>query len=245
MNIIKLNAIDSTNSYLKKLLVQNNLESYTVVTANYQTAGRGQRGTTWLSGDSKNLIFSVLIRFESLKITHQFYLSMAVSMGIITVLQRTLKNRFFVKWPNDIMAEKDKVAGILIENIVSDKFVKNTIVGIGLNVNQQEFPDFIGSVTSLKKLSGIDYDRDELLNQLLISIKSFVDLVDKKEFENLKKSYIGVLFKMNTPAMFEDKNGNLFLAKIIDVNEDGKLLVALENDTTRAFNLKEIKFVNQ
>ncbi len=244
MNIIKLNAIDSTNSYLKKLLVQNNLESYTVVTANYQTAGRGQLGTTWVSDDSKNLIFSVLIRFESLKLRHQFYLNMAVSMGVITVLQRTLRNRFFIKWPNDIMAEKDKVAGILIENIVSGKFVKNTIVGIGLNVNQQEFPDFIESVTSLKKLSGIDYDRDELLNQLLISIKSFVDLVDKKEFENLKKLYIGVLFKMNTPAMFKDKNGNLFLAKIVDVNEDGKLVVALENDTTRAFNLKEIKFVN-
>ena len=244
MNIIKLNAIDSTNSYLKKLEVKKDLDSYTVVTANYQTDGRGQLGTTWLSDDCKNLTFSILIKFSMLEIKHQFYLSMAVSMGVIRFLQRMLENRFYVKWPNDIMAEKDKVAGILIENNVGGNCIKNAIVGIGLNVNQQEFPDFIESATSLKNLSGVDFNKDELLEQLVISIQSFVDLVDKKEFKELKKSYMDVLYKMNTPAMFEDKKGTIFLAKIIDINEDGKLVLELENNGIRKFNLKEIKFAN-
>jgi BirA family biotin operon repressor/biotin-[acetyl-CoA-carboxylase] ligase len=245
MNIIKLNAIDSTNSYLKKQLVKNDLESFTVVTANYQTAGRGQLGTTWFSDDSKNLIFSILIKFDTLKVKHQFYLSMAVSLGIISTLQRTLENKIYVKWPNDILAEKDKVAGVLIENIVSGNFIKKAIVGIGLNVNQQEFPNFMESATSLKNLTGVDYEKDELLKHLVKSIKNFVNLVENKEFETLKKSYMDVLYKLNTPAMFEDKTGAIFLAKIIDVNEDGNLVVALENEATRTFNLKEIKFANQ
>ena len=245
MNIIKLNAIDSTNSYLKKQLAKNDLESFTVVTANYQTAGKGQLGTTWLSDDSKNLIFSILIKFDTLKVAHQFYLSMAVSLGVISTLQRTIENKIYVKWPNDIMAEKDKVAGVLIENIVSGIYIKKAIVGIGLNVNQQEFPDLLESVTSLKNLSGVDYEKDKLLKQLVISIQNFVDLVEKKEFESLKKSYMAVLYKLNTPTMFEDKKGAIFLAKIIDVNEYGNLVVALENDATRTFNLKEIKFADQ
>jgi len=244
MNIIKLNAIDSTNSYLKKLVVKNDLDNYTVVTANYQTAGRGQLGTSWLSDDCKNLIFSVLIKFEMFEIKHQFYLSMAASMGVITVLQRILDNKFYVKWPNDIMAEKDKVAGILIENNVGGNCIKNAIIGIGLNVNQQEFPDFIESATSLKNLSGIDFNKDELLEQLVISIRNFVDLVEKKQFKELKKSYMDVLYKMKTPTMFEDKKGTVFLAKIIDINEDGKLVLELENNEIQEFNLKEIKFAN-
>lgn len=245
MYIIKLNAIDSTNSYIKKLAFKNTIDNYTVVVANHQTAGRGQMGTLWLTEQGKNLTFSILIRFNGLKTDHQFYVSMAVSLGLITALRAIVKNTLFVKWPNDILAEKDKVAGTLIENVLSGNFIRHSIIGIGLNVNQVKFPKNIGAVTSLKNLSGTSFDKDKLLRQILISIQSFVNLVEKKKFKELKDLYLAALYKFNIPAMFEDTNGTNFLAKIVDVCEDGKLIVVLENETTRKFNLKEIKFADR
>jgi BirA family biotin operon repressor/biotin-[acetyl-CoA-carboxylase] ligase len=142
------------------------------------------------------------------------------------------------------LAEKGKVAGILIENALSGNFMKHSVIGIGLNVNQEKFPKTIGTVTSLKNLSGREFDKDELLQQLLISIQSFVNLVERKEFKKLKELYLATLFKFNKPAMFEDNNGAVFLAKIVDIAEDGKLILALDNNSTREFNLKEIKFAS-
>lgn len=245
MYIIKLNAIDSTNSYIKKLAFENTIDNYTVVVANHQTAGRGQMDTVWLTEQGKNLTFSILIRFDGLKIEHQFYVSMAVSLGIITALKATVKNTLFVKWPNDILADKDKIAGTLIENVISGNFIKHSVIGIGLNVNQEKFPKIIGNSTSLKNLAGTNFDKDKLLRQILTSIQSFVNLVEKKKFKELKDLYLAALYKFNIPTMFEDKSGTIFLAKIVDVCEDGKLIVALENETTRKFNLKEIKFASR
>ena len=144
MNIIKLNAIESTNLYLKKLAVEKELESYTVVSANYQSAGRGQMGANWHSEIGKNLTFSILIKFDTFEIERQFYLSMAVSLGLLAAIRFHIMSPLFVKWPNDILADKEKLAGILIENIVSGNAIKQTVIGIGLNVNQEQFPSTIG-----------------------------------------------------------------------------------------------------
>ncbi len=242
MNIIKLDAIDSTNSYIKNLASISELVSYTVVQANVQTLGRGQLGTTWVSDGGKNLTFSILINFKNLKIEHQFYLCMAISIGVLKGVKNTVKIPLVVKWPNDILAEKDKVAGILIENIIKGSIIKQSVVGIGLNVNQMDFPENIGSVTSLKNITGVNFEKDELLKNIIIAIKYYVGYVEKKEFEKLKKIYITFLYKYQKPTMFEDKKGLVFLGKIIDVSLEGKLVIELENETTRKFSLKEIKF---
>lgn len=245
MNIIKLNAIDSTNSYIKKLAFENSIENYTIVVADYQTAGRGQMGTSWLSEQGENLTFSILIRFDGFKIENQFYLSIAVSLGIYTALNLNVKNLLFIKWPNDILAEKDKVTGILIENILSGDFIKQSIVGIGLNVNQDKFSKNLGNVTSLKKISGRNFDKDELLIQVVNSIQYFCKYVEDERFKELKELYLNALYKFNSPVMFEDKSGLVFMGKIIDVDKNGKLVVELENETTRKFSLKEIKFASR
>lgn len=245
MNIIKLNAIESTNLYLKKLAVEKNTESYTVVTANYQTSGRGQMGATWHSETGKNLTFSILIKFDAFKIEHQFYLSMAVALGLLAVIRTHISSPLFVKWPNDILADKAKLAGILIENMVNGNFIKQTVIGIGLNVNQEQFPATIGNVTSLKKLAGKSFDTDLLLAEVITSIQDFVGYIDRNEFQKLKEFYIKSLYKFQKPAMFEDMQGNVFLGKIVDVFDDGKLVVALENEKTRKFNFKEIKFASR
>lgn len=245
MNIIKLNAIESTNLYLKKLTVEKEVESYTVVTANYQSAGRGQMGATWHSEIGKNLTFSILIKFDGFEIEHQFYLSMAVSLGLLAVVRKHISSPLFVKWPNDILADKAKLAGILIENIIGGNLIKQTVIGIGLNVNQEQFPATIGNITSLKKLAGKSFDMDLLLEEILTSIQNFVGFIDRKEFEKLKELYLKSLYKFQKPAMFEDHNGTIFLGKIVDVFEDGKLVVELANEKTRKFDLKEIKFASR
>lgn len=245
MNIIKLDAIESTNLYLKKLAVEKEVESYTVVSAKFQSAGRGQMGATWCSEKRKNLTFSLLIKFSSLEIEHQFYLSMAVSLGLFTAIQTHIATPLFIKWPNDILAEKGKLAGILIENIVSGTTVKQSVIGIGLNVNQEKFPSIVGKVTSLKKLTGNYYDTDLLLESIVISIEDFIGYIEKKEFQQLKKLYLKSLYRFEKPSMFEDKNGHIFLGRIVDVIEDGKLVIELENEKTRKFNFKEIKFASR
>jgi BirA family biotin operon repressor/biotin-[acetyl-CoA-carboxylase] ligase len=245
MNIIKLNAIDSTNSYIKKNAIKNNFESYTVVVAEKQLNGRGQMGTIWESELGKNLTFSILINFNKFNITQQFYLSMAISLGVIAVLKQLFNSSFFIKWPNDILAEKDKVAGILIENSINGSFIKNSVIGIGLNVNQEVFSDAIENVTSLKNISKKNLDRDALLIEIINSINYYVDFIDRKEFDSLKVLYMKYLYKYKVPAMFTDKEGIVFLGKIVDVSFEGLLVIELENEKTRKFNLKEIKFASR
>jgi len=245
MNIIKLNAIDSTNSYLKELAINNEISSYTVVVAKHQTAGRGQMGTVWLSEDDKNLTFSILIKISNFKVSHQFYLSMAVSLGVLKAVKTKVTMPMFIKWPNDILAEKDKVAGILIENMLSGTAIKQSIIGIGLNVNQKQFSVTLKNVTSLMNITGETIDKEQLLETIVNNIQYYVEFIEQNEFYKLKELYLNSLYKYKIPSMFEENNGAIFLGKIIDISKEGKLVIELENETIRKFNLKEIKFANR
>ncbi len=244
MNIIKLNAIDSTNSYLKELVLKKELDNYTVAVAKHQTSGRGQMGTNWISEYDKNLTFSMLVRFDGFGVRHQFYSSMAVALGVLEVLKSQVENNIFIKWPNDILAEDDKVAGILIENSLTGSEIKHSIVGVGLNVNQELFPNDIGNVSSLKLLSGKNIKNDELLVKLIQSITKYMKFVVNIEFNHLKNEYLKNLYKFNETTFFIDKLNKKFEGKIIDVEESGRLLVKTTSDEIRKFSLKEIKFAN-
>ena len=244
MNIIKLNAIDSTNSYLKELALKKDLENFTVAVAKHQTSGRGQMGTNWISDYDKNLTFSMLVKFDALEVSHQFYSSMAVAIGVLEVLKKQIENKVCIKWPNDILAEGDKVAGILIENVLKGNNIKHSIIGIGLNVNQELFPNDIGNVSSLKLLLGKNIKNDELLVQLIQSITLFMAHVENNEFETLKNIYYKNLYKFNETAIFIDNLNEKFEGKIVGVEESGKLLVETSHKKIRKFNLKEIKFAD-
>jgi BirA family biotin operon repressor/biotin-[acetyl-CoA-carboxylase] ligase len=245
MNIIKLNAIDSTNSYLKSAAQKKALQNFTVVMAKHQLQGRGQMGTVWESESGKNLTFSVLIQFSNFKVTNQFYLSMAVALGVLNAIKQFVNKMLYIKWPNDILAEQDKIAGILIENVLSGIRIKHAIVGIGLNVNQEIFSENIKKITSLKKLTGTTFDLDELLQKIIKSIQFYIHYIEIEDYKTLKEMYVASLYKFQTPAMFEDLQGTIFLGKIIDISEEGQLVVELENETIRRFSLKEIKFANR
>lgn len=242
MHIIKLDAIDSTNSYLRQLLKEEALANLTVVVAEEQLQGRGQRGTMWLSEPHKNLTFSVLIKPFALKASNQFYLSMCVSLALSVAVKKYVKSDIWIKWPNDILAGKDKIAGILIENMLYDSKIKNSIVGIGLNVNQRVFPQSLKQVTSLKLASDRTIDRTILLSLIIEELKKNLLLLDSQSYDELKSAYLKRLYKFEQPAMFERKNNTVFLGKIVGISKEGYLIIELDNGTTEQFALKEIKF---
>ncbi len=242
MKILKLNAIDSTNSYLKNLIKDNDVNNWTVVVAEYQKNGKGQLDNSWFSDKGKNLTFSILVKMDHLKIKHPYYLNYSISIALYNVLKYYIPKKLSIKWPNDILSANKKVSGILIENSIKNDTVKYAIIGIGLNVNQENFPKDVKNATSLKNVLMKTIDKDELLDKILLEMQYQFVLIKQKKFLEIKKRYEEVLYKKDTPSMFIDDNNNTFLGKIIGVGKDGKLHVEVENESIREFAFKEIKF---
>ncbi|MCM2301439.1 MAG: biotin--[acetyl-CoA-carboxylase] ligase [Flavobacteriaceae bacterium] len=245
MNIIKLSAIDSTNEFLKRLKRETHIVDFTVVTADFQTKGKGQMGSEWNSESGKNLMVSVLKKLNNLNASMQFNISLAISIAVFKTIYFYIPNKLSIKWPNDILSDGHKVAGILIENTITDSKITDTIIGIGINVNQLIFSSEIHKATSLKlKLKlNTDVDRDVLLEKLLKNIEIELLKVTNNNFINLKEEYLKFLYKKGIPTMFEDSRNRKFLGLINDVSDLGELIVELENGQIQLYNLKEIRFL--
>ena len=194
MKIIKLDATDSTNSFLKNLLLSAPQENLTVVVTQKQTKGRGQQDSQWVSEPHKNLTFSTLIFLNDVKIEHRRYLNFAIAIAIYTVLFDKKIPKLSIKWPNDILSANKKICGILIENTFFGDQIKSTIVGIGLNVNQEIFSNTLSNVTSLKLATLKETDLDVLLNEILVQIQTQIKLLEAKDFHLLEKQYLDVLY---------------------------------------------------
>jgi len=240
MRIIKLNAIGSTNSFLKEMAHASLLENFTVVVAKEQIKGRGQMGTDWISEPNKNLLCSVFVRLSFL-ISHQVLINYAVSIAVVNVLNSYKLPKVTVKWPNDILSLNKKICGILVENVMLKEEIKYSVIGIGLNVNQVNFPTNFNATSMLKEIQ-TEVNIDELLNQLIYELKIQISYITNSSKNVLKKNYLKHLYKKNIPAMFKDNKGSLFMGKIVDVTSDGKLQIELENDSIKKFGIKEISF---
>lgn len=238
MQIIKLNAIDSTNQYLHDLIGQISLEDFAVVTARYQTKGRGQRATTWQSEKDKNLIISVLKKEIDLNPQRQFLLNIVVSLALFKTLEILQIPKLSIKWPNDILSHDKKIAGILIELILKKNTIDKAIIGIGLNVNQTNFKD-LPSASSLQNITGIHYDLNELLHKLLENFKYYFSIKNTAE---LWTTYENLLFRKDKPSTFVGLSGDLFSGIIKGVSQRGKLMVKTEN-SIEEFDLKSIKLL--
>jgi BirA family biotin operon repressor/biotin-[acetyl-CoA-carboxylase] ligase len=244
MNIIKLDAIDSTNSYLKKLDRKEPLPDGTVVQTEHQTKGRGQQGTDWQSDKGKNLTFSILKRFSSFAVIRQFELSITVSLVISTILERQ-GIPISIKWPNDILAGNDKIAGILIENSIKRGMLSSTVIGIGINVNQVDFPESVGQATSMNICSGREYDRTTLLYELINALFKALDRLESTSFEELKPAYLKRLYRFRQQSHFVDDTGTPFEGRIVDVDQEGKLIILTTGGKTRSFLAKQVQFADR
>ncbi|MCF6346738.1 MAG: biotin--[acetyl-CoA-carboxylase] ligase [Flavobacteriaceae bacterium] len=244
MKIVKLNAIDSTNSYLKDLIKQTTIENWTVIVTDNQIKGKGQFDNSWISEKGKNLTFSILAKFESLKAKQQFYLNYSISIAIYNVLRYYIPEKLSVKWPNDILSANHKICGILIESSINNSNVTHAIIGIGLNVNQEKFPSNILNASSLKIVMNKTIDKDELLDKILLEVQYQLHLIQQQKFKEIKQQYEKILYKKGVPSMFVDVNHNAFLGKIIGVTNEGKLQIELDDESLQVYGLKEIKFKN-
>lgn len=240
--IVKLNAINSTNSYLKEWSLNNRGSNSLVVVANEQTKGRGQQGVKWLSEKGKNLTFSLLYVPIDLSISKQFYLNCAISLGLYEALYPIIGKSLTIKWPNDIMSDSQKLGGILIENTVKSSIITKTIVGVGLNVNQINFPENLPHATSLKLIKEGDFDLEDLLNYILKSLEKYLKMLDNDLTNDLFRGYQKILFGRDKQLKFKDEN-DTFSAVINGVNIKGQLLVTLKNGTVKTYNNKEVKFL--
>lgn len=244
MKIIKLDAIASTNTFLKELLQDSTVENFTVVVAKKQVLGRGQMQTKWVSEDGKNLTFSVYCSFEELPITQQKNLNFAVSVSVFEAVSKFELPNLAIKWPNDIMSDKYKICGILIENMLLRQYIKSSIIGIGLNVNQINFPKEIPNASSIKKITQKDVSLDDLLQSFLKRLKENIALLNAKKYDELEEKYLNVLYKKNVPSMFKNAQNVLFMGKILGISQSGKLQIELEDETIKEFGLKEVSFAS-
>ena len=242
MNLIKLDAIDSTNDFLKELSKNQVVENFTVVVAKNQTKGKGQMGSTWDSESGKNIIMSVLIKDVLNDVGEIFHLNVAVALSIIQVLEEFNLPKLSIKWPNDIMSETKKLCGILIENSFKSDTKIESVVGIGLNVNQKVFEN-LPKASSMAVVMNKEYDLDFLIEKILFQLKKYCGLILSNQEDKLWNDFHKYLFKMNMPMPFEDANQNRFMGIIQGVTDDGKLQLLLEDNSIKTCGIKEIQML--
>ena len=173
-NLLTLKEVDSTNNFLKNLLSNSKpLPEGTVIMAESQFAGRGQQNNQWHAEPGKNLTFSILLNPTFLGIANQFDLTRTISLGVYDALQPILGHQFKIKWPNDLYYGDQKLGGMLIENLISGTQIKNAIIGIGINVNQENFPADASNATSIKQILHADYDLRNLLSEICSHIEAW------------------------------------------------------------------------
>jgi len=241
MKLIKLDAIDSTNDFLKALSSQDQLENFTVVTAENQTKGKGQMGGKWESEAGKNLIMSVLVKDFLFNNEQVFNLSIVVSLAVTEVLKSLNIPDICIKWPNDILSYNKKLAGILIENTIKSDGRIVSVVGIGMNVNQTNYTD-LPNASSLAVISGKSFDKDELVILIVERIKGKIQLWQTSA-SDFWKDYFNSLFKKGVPMPFKNLNDQNFMGIIQGVSPIGKLQVLLEDDSVVEFDIKEVKML--
>lgn len=232
----------STSDDLRRLMSEENLPDFTSVIADYQTSGRGQVGNRWESERGKNLLLSTLVRPKNLSVKEQFYLSRAVSVAVAEAVGEYVKG-VKIKWPNDIYVDDKKIAGILIENNLRGSNINETIIGLGLNVNQTEFDASIPNPVSIKNLTGDDNDVNQVCRRIIVSIANWLNTLNAKEFDLIVIMYMSRLYRFDKQLHKFSDPGGLFYAQIVDIEPDGHLVLRDEQQQIRRYMFKEVEYV--
>jgi len=233
---------DSTNALMKELIWTMDLPEGYVVRTDFQTKGKGQGTNRWESAKGKNLLFSLLLRPVQIPVEEQFLVSQLVSLGIVDSLRSLASEQakeFSIKWPNDIYWQNEKVAGILIENTWQGRKISSSVIGIGLNVNQKQFFSDAPNPVSLLHILGKKTNRKALLKAILEAIEGYSLHLDK---EIIRKNYHQSLFRKD--GFHSYKAGNrIFDAEILEVANDGRLMLKEKTGEISGYYFKEVEFV--
>lgn len=240
ISLIKVNAIGSTNDFLKNLVREKKNTSPTCVWAKNQFYGRGQMGATWESESGKNLTFSIFIPALKYVCTPTIALNFITSYCIYNELKKLKLPQLYIKWPNDIVSVNKKIGGILIENTYRNKTITGSIVGIGLNVNQTKFKN-LPKASSIKTILEKEIDLEVLLNDILTSFEKLISNYESSQFSKVKLEYENFLFRKGKASTFVKTDGTVKFTGIIQgVTNEGKLIIEEEDQLIKKYNLKEI-----
>ena len=238
---IKVSQTASTNTYLSRLAAT--LPGGTVIYTPSQTAGRGQKGNSWESEDGKNLTFSLLLKRPPVKARDQFYLSEAAALAVVEAMTAEAGDGFTVKWPNDVYWRNKKACGMLIENSLNGTDIATSIIGIGLNVNQERFLSDAPNPVSLINITGHEHDLMALLKRVCSRIEQLVDgLDDDSARQDLHRRYMAALYRNDGQLHpYEDAAGNRFMASVAGIAPDGTLTLRHEDGTVHDYLFKQVK----
>lgn len=250
-NIIELDTIDSTNDEAKRRLSE--IEHFTVISAKNQILGRGQRGNIWKSNNGENLLFSVVLKFNSFWSSLQIPASSQMALSCITALSvvKTLESlnvESKIKWPNDIYIGDKKVCGILIENSISGTNLSSSIIGVGINVNQTEFDDDIPNPISISQCIGSVLSTEAILSVFLNIFEDYLIRFTLGEinYKWLRELYIEYLWRLNATTEFIDKRSSTeksFIGKIRGILPNGKLLIETDGEILE-FAFNEVSYLS-
>lgn len=243
-NLIKLSSVDSTNTYLKSLLSKSEpLPEGTVILAENQFDGRGQQQSKWLSEPGKNLTFSLLLYPSFIPVERQFDLNILVSEAVYRALSKLLSYKLAIKWPNDIYYGDAKLGGILIENTIVGNKLKNCVIGIGLNVNQQMIGLDLGrKIASISEILHENVNLTPLLGEICTQIELNYLRIRSGKADDLRQSYTTHLYQLYRVASFRDKE-RIFEGRIVGVSNEGLLQIEDDNAKLIEYGFKEIVFL--
>lgn len=249
---IHLQETNSTNNIAKSLLLQQEAlgaqKGILLVTTDYQTAGRGQRGNSWEAERGKNLLFSLSLVPSEIRASQQFILCELISVALCEVLSR-YTDGIRIKWPNDIYHRDHKLSGILIEHDIEHTYIARTIIGIGLNVNQAHFASDAPNPISLCQILGHEIDREALLTEICDTFatryQEMLTAPDSTLWAGaLHQCYTTLLYRLGTPAPYRDAQGT-FSAILRHVESDGRLILEDESGRLRSYLFKEVTYIIQ
>ena len=234
--------MESTNKYCEALDLAE-VGDFTCFWALEQTAGIGQRGNHWHSAPGQNLTFSIVLHPSFMPADRQFHLTQALSLAMVDFLSIfNIQSSISIKWPNDIYVSDRKICGTLVSTRLVGNTIASAVCGIGLNVNQREFPDWVPNPTSLNLLTGKHYDLEPLLQQLLVCIEARYN--DIKAGADLGQEYLDRLLNFGAPVRYK-YNEEEIVATITGVDPHGRLLLTAADGRRLSCGMKEIAFLLQ
>ena len=234
---LRFDELPSTNDYARELIAKSKPPGGTVVRADSQSAGRGQFGSTWHSAAGQNLTLSLVLYPKWLSAGAAFQLSKAIALAICdTVRQLTGKaGQVQVKWPNDVYLDRRKVAGILIQNTLHKSIVQSVVVGIGLNINQVDFPETLSKAGSLALSCKREFDLDAVMNELFVQVEKRYLQLKNKQSAALATEYLDALLGYRQKLKYREPGGPEFYGRILDVKDDGQLILQTEAGVRQYF----------
>lgn len=237
---IELNSIDSTNNFVRNYKPVTPKEII-LVTADYQTSGKGQSGNTWEAANGKNLLFSLRLHPVFLEANKQFILSQAISLAVQQTLLEYTPD-ISIKWPNDIYWKDHKIGGILIENTLYGRQLEMCVIGVGININQPSFASDAPNPVSLFQILHRESERLFILARIIEAFKRFYQLIKNGETQTIIETYRKSLYRGEGYHSYADKDG-AFEAAIHAVEPNGYLVLKDNEGKIRKYAFKEVRYL--